>query len=317
MAGLFGDIAEFFTGSKQNSAEKQQKEAMKQGKAAADQGLAATGTAITGLTDQGREAADLGGYYNRGARESMGANAADYMAKANAAAQGQAGQEAQESATQAARRALGTIRTGGVNRGAAALAAGQQAGDVYSGSLRDALNTARDRYGRATAEFAGQGAQQQQLAQNAYQGIGGLGTSQTATGINARLSGGQSLANQGAQSAQQGGGLLQGVSSYLFSDERLKELIDKGAKKNSIDDLVKKVRPVSFNYKAESGEDPSKKWEGVLAQDLEKTDMKDNVVDTPAGKMVDTKQQTMSNTNLLVQLAQRVVELEQQLKGGS
>jgi hypothetical protein len=66
---------------------------------------------------------------------------------------------------------------------------------------------------------------------------------------------------------------------------------------------------VRFKYKPEAGEGTGEQV-GVTAQDIEKTPMKENVIDTPDGKMVDTRKQEMSNLDLIVQLAAKVKELQ-------
>lgn len=69
----------------------------------------------------------------------------------------------------------------------------------------------------------------------------------------------------------------------------------------------------AYNYTPDSGEDPSKRRYGVMAQDLEKTPMGASVVhDTPGGKMVDTRMATGVQFAALSDLQRQLDEL----KGG-
>jgi hypothetical protein len=97
----------------------------------------------------------------------------------------------------------------------------------------------------------------------------------------------------------------------MFSDKNMKTDIKKSP---DLEAIIRKIKPVSFNYKPEAGEGDENHI-GVLAQDMEKTPLKANVVDTPAGKMIDTGKQEMSNLNLIIELATKVRDLEAQLKG--
>lgn len=317
MAGFFSDIGEFFTGDKGNAAQGQANDLANQ--TAEEQAGIASGqdTLASGANAQAAG-------YDQGARESLGTNAADYVQKANAAAQGQAGQEASAASVEGAKNALMAARTAGLNRGQAAVQAGQQATQNYAGTLNNSLQLARQMYQNASQQFANQGTalaargmNYQQAGQNARQ-----------FGYNARNQGNQQNLASAAQSAQAGGNTISGLASgaaMLLSDKNQKagivdsRLVDKvrgapGAVLTpDLDQLIAKVKPVDYVYKAGSGEDPNLQRKGVLAQDLEKTSMGDNVKDTPQGKMIDAGQQTMSNTNLIVQLAQELYDLKGQL----
>jgi hypothetical protein len=289
MAGIFGDIAEFFTGDKQRKADK----------AAAQQQQE--------VRRQQEQASKLGEQYMQGAGQSMGANAAEYMQKANQAAQGQAAQEAQMTTQQATRNALQAARTAGVNKGQAAMLGSQQAGQTYNQALQSGLQSGRQQYQSAAQQFAGIGQNQQSLAQgSAGQALQGAQAQQ------------QAAAGGAATTGQMLGGIAQGAINVVpqiaaaFSDRHLKTDIKPSS--GGLEELLAKVRPVDFRYTPESGEDPTKARKGVLAQDLEKTSMADNVIDTPEGKMVDTAQQTLSNTNLIAQMAEELYDLKAQLK---
>jgi hypothetical protein len=342
MGGIFGDIGEFFTGRKSDAAAKAQSQAgqlagqvANQGMGMATQGQAGVNNSTNILNQQAAQAGQLAQGYNQGAQQSMGANSAEYMANANKAAQGQAEQEAQSAATGGARQAVMAGRASGLNKGQAALQAGQRAGDTYSGALQGGLNAGRNQYANAAQQFGQMGAQQQGIGMQGAQAAGGLQQGIMNAGASMAGGGASTMSNSAAQQQQAataggaagGSTLAAGMSAVgsIFSDEGMKDNIKpsnldalvakvKGAAKTDpLADLVSKVRPVDFNYKPESGIDPSADQVGVLAQDLEKTSMADNVKDTPAGKVVDTDQQTMSNTNLIVQMAQKMFALEAEL----
>jgi len=340
MGGIFGDVGEFFTGGASDKAGRAQDKAGQlagqvagQGMGMATQGQAGTNASTAILNQQAQQAGQLAQGYNQGAQQSMGANAADYMAKANQAAQGQAEGEAQQAATAGARQAVMAGRASGLNKGQAALQAGQRAGDTYSGALQGGLQSGRNQYAQAANQFGQMGAQQQgigmqgaQAAGSLQQGVMNAGASMAGGGANTMSASALARQDQANKSGGAGGGLLSGLMQGIASsDVNLKDNVKpsnidaliakaKGGKHDPLADLVAKVRPVDFNYKPESGEDPEKNRVGVLAQDLEKTSMKDNVIDTPNGKAVDTDQQTLSNTNLIVQMAQKMFKLEAELE---
>jgi len=249
------------------------------------------------------------------ARADMGTNTADYMRKANEAAQSQASQSAQAGATQGARQALMAARSAGLNKGQASMRAGQQAGDAYTNQYQQGLESGRNQYQSGVQQRQALGAQQQGLGIQ-QQGMGLQGQlSTTAQQYPLAINQANVAQQQGVQSQAAGagglGGFLSGIGQLFTSDENCKENIGKSS---TLDELVKKVKPVDFNYTKESGEDATKNRVGVLAQDLEKTSMKDNVVDTPEGKKIDAGQQTLSNTNLIVQLAEELFTLKSELK---
>jgi hypothetical protein len=178
-----------------------------------------------------------------------------------------------------------------------------------------------------------QRAQNTQAAGNLQAGLysADTGAAQTAQanamGLNQQQ--GQDANAAGAAGGATTGGLFQALGSIVGSDERIKdniapsgasrldELINKAgspsARDSRLEELANKVRSVDFNYKPGSGEDPSKNNVGVIAQDLEQTDMRDNVIDTPAGKAVDVGKQTMSNTNYIADMARELYELKAEL----
>lgn len=293
MAGFLDNIGEFFTGSKQKAAEEEQ--ARQQAQAQAEKAKANA----------------IGGQYIQGAAQSMGTNAADYMAKANAAATGQAQNEALTASRMATRNALGAARTAGVNRGQAAMLGAQQAGNQYTNALQSGLQAGRNQYQNAANQFATIGQNQQAMGQGYTGQLMSAGTNQYNQAQGQGAAGGSAIAAAG-QAAMQAA--EKGMQAYAMSDKNLKTGIKTSS--DDLEELLAKVRPVDFKYNGEAGQDPNKARKGVLAQDLEKTSMADNVVDTPQGKAVDIPQQTLSNTNLIVQLAQELYDLKAQMKAG-
>jgi hypothetical protein len=87
MAGFFDNIGEFFTGAKAKKAEEEQARQQAQAQ------------------EERNRNAQAGAGFIQGASQSMGTNAADYMSRANAAATGQAQNEALIASQQATRNA--------------------------------------------------------------------------------------------------------------------------------------------------------------------------------------------------------------------
>lgn len=251
---------------------------------------------ITGVNQANRaaEQSQAGQSNQNNAGQALG-NAANLSAGQFAQQAGQAGQAlgerlgstAASGGTQAATQAA---RTSGVNKGQAAILGGQEAGRAFTSGQTTGQGLGMNAYGQGAANQIG-----------AAQAQGNLGTNQM---------------YGGAQQAQQGnaatGSLLSAVGG-LFSDEKVKENVKEGPK---LEDILKKIKPVAFQYKPEM-EQGQGEHVGVMAQDMEKTPLKENVVDTPAGKMIDTPKQENSNLNLIVQLAARIHELEGQLSKGA
>lgn len=237
---------------------------------------------VTGKTDKqaGRAqmtqaAGTLGGI--------AGKSEAQQLQDAQKAAAPLAEQQAQTAATQGSKASLQAARTSGLNAGQAALSSGQQAGDIYSGAYGGALNAGMDRYQGATAQRAA-----------AAQGQAGIGQAQQAAGQ--------------AQGQALWGGVkdVAGAVGGLISDERLKENVEPAPE--MIDAILAKLQGKTFDYKPEVG-DPGRQI-GVMAQDLEKTPLAPVVQDTPAGKAIDTRKLSTAALDLILELGQRVKELE-------
>jgi hypothetical protein len=87
----------------------------------------------------------------------------------------------------------------------------------------------------------------------------------------------------------------------LWSDEELKEDIEE-------DDLtagLESLKGYRYKYKGQPREEA-----GVMAQELERTNMAPAVVDTPEGKMVDTRRLTTMNTAALSEHEKRLKDIE-------
>lgn len=124
-----------------------------------------------------------------------------------------------------------------------------------------------------------------------------------------------SIANQQQQS-QLLGGLLGGASSIgaaaLMSDKSKKKRIKDGTA--STKDFLNALKAKEYDYKADSGEAPGRNF-GIMAQDLEKSKMgKSLVLDTPNGKMVDTRRGFGAVLAGMAELNKRTAEIEKAFK---
>lgn len=213
-----------------------------------------------------------------------GTTEAQQMQNAQAASTGLAEQQGQTAATQGTREALQAARTSGLNAGQAALTSGHQAGNLYTAGQQAGMQTGMNQYGQAT---------QNRLAAAGQQGAIGQ-------------------AQQGAGQAQ-GNALWSGIGSaagaagsLISSDEKAKQNIQPAP--DMLDAILRKVRPKTFEYKDGAGE-PGPQV-GVVAQDLEQTPLAPVVEQTPAGKAINTSKLSTAALDLILELGQRVKELE-------
>jgi len=120
------------------------------------------------------------------------------------------------------------------------------------------------------------------------------------------------LAIAQAQMRQQSqGGAMSAIGGALgslkISDENLKEDIKPSGKK--LDNFMKALSGFEYKYKKGLGE-PGKKF-GIMAQDLEKSELgKTLVVETPIGKMVDTGHASLGALAAIARLQKRLEKLE-------
>lgn len=91
-----------------------------------------------------------------------------------------------------------------------------------------------------------------------------------------------------------------------FSDKNLKENI----KPESMTEGLEKVGEYGYNYKGSDRPEA-----GVMAQDLEKTNMRPAVIDTPKGKFVNTEKLSLMNTGAVAEQERRIQKIERLLKG--
>lgn len=98
-----------------------------------------------------------------------------------------------------------------------------------------------------------------------------------------------------------------GVLGAIYSDERLKKDIKSGAK--DADDFIASLSPKSFTYKDQRHGKGDRV--GIMAQDLEKTKAgRMAVLDTPAGKQVDTAHLSGALAAATARLGERLDALE-------
>lgn len=253
-----------------------------------------------------------------GAKASMGADATEYLQKSQEAAKKLAEETAQTSALGAARQALSAARTSGLSAGEAALSSGAQAGETYGQTYGTAVGQGMDRYAGATAQFGALAGQRK-------------GEELTTRGQDIqKYLGEKGVAVQEAQQKSQNTmgwlGVGAGVLGALLSDEDAKKNVTpttdvssvlaklKGPAKQTttVEQVLAKVRPVRFDYK---GEADGGNRVGVIAQDLEKTPLKEVVQEGPTGlKQIDAAQLTGGNTAMILELAQMVIDMRKELQ---
>jgi len=254
--------------------------------------------ALISAAELQKKQADLADYYGAGSKQSMGENATDYMNLANKAASGQAAQSAQAGSTAAIRAALQAARSSGVNKGQSALVAGQQAGDVYSDQYQKGLESGRAQYQGATGQF-----NNQEGAANTNQ-INALNSRTNLIAGKQSADAAQKSANANMFGSAAGAAAL--MLPLFSSDKNLKKDIKVS---DNIDDILAKVKPINYKYKESAGIDNQER-PGVTAQSLEDSPLAASVVDTPEGKKINTTELTPMLLNMVIQLGQRLQELE-------
>lgn len=207
--GFFSNIGEALFGTK---TKKQGRELA----AAAGKQTEAVGQAAA---SQGAAAGKQAQFYDAAAKSSMGRNAAEYMQKGQAAASAGAEQAGQAAATAGTQAALRAQRSSGLSKGQAALASGQQVGDIYSQTYQQGLERGQDRYQAATGQLAGQGAQMAGRQQGALNTQLGAATGQAGIGAQQQQAAAQTSANTWGTI-----GTIAGAA--LMSDENVKENIE-------------------------------------------------------------------------------------------
>jgi hypothetical protein len=230
--------------------------------------------------------------YDAYTQAAMGKSPAEAMQMAQAAA----AQTAQMQSDQAIRASAKGARTAGAMPGQAALAATGVGADAYGQGLAQGQQQYYDlsKFGATLgSEMSGR------LARN----------EQTQAGLTAAKM--QADAQKAGQKSQEKQGLIGniigavgGIAS-LFSDERLKEDVEPA----DFSDALDKISSYTFKYKGKPRDEA-----GVMAQDLEGTEMEPAVLDTPEGKMLDTRRLSSMNTAALGEHEKRLKSIEAMLK---
>jgi len=283
-------------------------------------GDTATTNATNATKDLTKTATDRSTKYGGMFDKSFGADAGEFMKNSQNAASGLAADQAQFQSMEQAKNALKAARGAGMNRGQAALSAGQATSGAYGQTYNNALNSGMDRYGQATAMLGNQATGNQSAA------FGGAGqqygqANDKATGfwggVGGLAGGAANLLGMAIASGAGGGagGAAGGAGAAMASDERVKE--DVTSSFGTLDDALKHLKAVRYKYKDNAPTQNAGKEEvGVMAQDLEKVPgMAGSVIDTPEGKKVDGAQLEGANTALIIELASQIKELQRQLGG--
>ena len=300
--GFFDDLGEGLFGTSSKAA----------GKAGAAAAGATAATAATDAAGVGTEAGKENTYatgqeksYDKGAAASMGRNATQYMQKANAAAQTGAAQAGQAVATGANRQQLQAARTSGMNKAQAAQMGGQAGGNAYTNVYQNQLASGQNQYQNATQQFASQGNQMAGRANAAQQTQLGAANAETAAS-GAQTSAASAQYGQGADTSKQTWSALSGIAGAIASDARVKNIspIPTG----SIDEILAKVRPISYTYKKGVPGTDQQPRVGVTAQDLEGTALAPAVKTDPNTgiKQIDSAELSPMLLNLIIQLARKV-----------
>jgi hypothetical protein len=314
--GFWDAAGETLFGTQTGAAGKAATAAGSAGAAAAGQAAQGVGAQAQGMTDN---ALGQGQRYDQGTQQSMGANAADYLGKARADAEGAASKQAQQASTQGTQAALRASRSSGLNAGQAALASGQQAAGTYQNALAQGTQQGIQKYMGATGQFAGQGAEMAGRANAGMQNQLGAASQQNAAAQAQAAIGSQqqAQANQTAQNTWGTIGNLAGVvAPMIASDVNVKKniegILDKvGIREkkpvSTLDEILRKIDPVKFDYKDEpDGTDHL----GTIAQQVEDSPLKNAVVDTPQGKALDTSELSASYLPIIIEMATRIKALE-------
>lgn len=227
--------------------------------------------------------------YDAATAAAMAGGPAATMERANAAAR----EEAQRQSDAAVAQAVKAGKTGGLMGGQAALGAQSQAAGAYGTGMAQ--------------------------GQNQYQGYTQLGA-QLGESMAGRLSTarGQDIAAKQAEEQARAAkaqerqslfgnifGAVGGIAS-LFSDRRLKENVKEAP---SLSDSISKIKSYTFSYRGKDRPEA-----GVMAQDLERTAMAPAVMDTPEGKMIDTRRLTTMNTATIAEQGDRMKKIEKMIR---
>lgn len=283
--------------------------------------------------------------YDEFTRQALGASPAEAMQKAQAAA----AQGAQGVSDQAIQQSIKAGRTGGMMGGQAALAATGQAANAYgqaqqagqqqyfntaqlggqlgaemSGRLQRTAEDATQRYGVNVGANTQRYGTDVGAAQQRYGTDVGASQQQYSTDVNAATQAKQIAAQKKIAKGQQkldkrgqdigligqGVGAAAGIGAALISDRTEKEDIQP----KSMTKGLNKLQAFSYKYKPGAAFEGGRQEGGIMAQDLEKTAMKPAVMDTPEGKMIDTRKLSTMNTGALGEHEKRLQMIEKLVK---
>jgi len=240
--------------------------------------------AVTSTTGAGEQMTGYDAY----TKAAMGATPAEAMQAAQAAA----AQTAQTQSDQAIRQAVRAGKTAGAMGGQAALGAQGQAADAYSKGLESGTS----QYYDLTKLGASLGSEMS----NRLAGSEQLQAQKDIAKMQAEAAASESKKNRQQSLLGNIIGGIGGIAS-LFSDRNLKEDIEPDSLTEGLDAIK------GYLYKYKGSDRPEA---GVMAQDLEKTKMAPAVVDTPEGKMVDTRRLSTMNTGALAEHEARLKKIE-------
>lgn len=272
--------------------------------------------------------------YDKYAQQALGANPSEAMQKAQAAA----AQGAQSTSDQAVQQAIKAGKSAGAMGGQAALAATGQAANAYgqaqqagqqqyfntaqlgaqlgsemSGRLQAQAQNAANIYGIQTgAETSRYGTQAGAESQR-YSTDVGAASDKYSTDASAKAAAEANKTNKRGQNiglVGQGIGAVAGLAG-LFSDRNLKEDISP----TKATDGLEQLKAYTYKYKKGPAYAGGRDESGVMAQDLEKTGMRQAVMDTPEGKKIDTNRLSTMNTGAIAEQEKRMQRIENILKG--
>jgi hypothetical protein len=227
--------------------------------------------------------------YDAYTKAAMGSSPAEAMQQAQAAAR----QTAQTQSDQAIAEAIKAGKTAGAMGGQAALGAQGQAATAYG----QGLESGTQQYFDTTKLGASLGSEMSNRLATAEQ-------------TEAQKAMAAAQIKEQAKSRKQSLfgniiGAVGGIAS-LFSDRDLKEDIAP----DKLNEGLEKIRGYTYKYKG-----LPRKEAGIIAQDLEETNMAPAVVETPKGKMIDTRRLTTMNTAALADQEGRLKAIEKLLEG--
>ena len=262
--------------------------------------VAAQDTAMKTFAQGAEGAAANRQVYDAATAAAMAGGPAAAMERQNAAAR----EEAQRQSDMAIQQSIRGAKTAGMMGGQAALAAQGQAANAYGTGMAQG----QQQYAQNLNLGAQLGESMANRLFSAGQGQAGVGASQLGAQTANYATQQQAAAAKQAANQQMIGNIIGTVGGIagLFSDRRLKE----DTRPVRISDSLEKIKGYTYKYKG------SKRPEaGVMAQDLEKTAMAPAVMDTPEGKMVDTRRLSTMNTAALAEHEKRMQAIEKMLKG--